>query len=294
MIFLLALLLYGLPTHVTSVTTSTCATNCMDPDNCPPDPTLTWMSCKNRPAAGQKWACQDPSITFPTVECLLADIKTCGNLGENTVFYSFGASTTDARSKFRGTLNPIGVMFDDALDEQYWTEVIWDPRFNLADATQVNNIDRWHVVAYRLSQAMAKGSTGDAYVVVPQRNGPAGGVGAYQLPPPNIRPNVWRTFEFPVLQQNSNIKRVLSVDVSNNYQATVDWESGNSGQQVLPVTDADSVAVPPLAAPCNAKFRRDTQACATTTACVMGTVAPRISQSTPTPTLSCVMQNEDP
>ena len=71
----------------------------------------------NRPAAGEKWACEAEDLIFPTVECILADMKTCGNVGENTVFYSFGANTVQARTGLRDGLTPKGTMFNDALDE---------------------------------------------------------------------------------------------------------------------------------------------------------------------------------
>ena len=72
--------------------------------------------CKNRPASGDEWACEKKDIGFPTVKCIREDIRTCGNVSENSVFYSFGMTTEEARIHVRDRLVPKGVMFQDTLD----------------------------------------------------------------------------------------------------------------------------------------------------------------------------------
>ena len=75
---------------------------------------------------GELWACQDPSIDFPTVECLLADIKTCGIIGTNgaqSVFYAFGV-VKQSIGALRDQLTPTGNVYYDMLDENYWETVM--------------------------------------------------------------------------------------------------------------------------------------------------------------------------
>lgn len=90
--------------------------------NPPPPPGVLpgakWRQCNARPPKGQKWACEDDGLDFPTVDCLVQDIKTCDLLnkdGASTIFYSFGVATKEARPKVRDKLDPHGVMFNDGL-----------------------------------------------------------------------------------------------------------------------------------------------------------------------------------
>ena len=102
---------------------SICQQNDDDPEPCPqPQPIPVpqdpkWRPCQNKPPEGDEWACQADDLTYPNVACILADMQTCGNVGENTVFYSFGVTTVMARTGLRDTLQPQGTMFNDALDE---------------------------------------------------------------------------------------------------------------------------------------------------------------------------------
>lgn len=78
-----------------------------------------WTPCKNGPWWLKKWACASRNIDFPTVECLKKDMETCGNVSSGpSIFYSFGAETVDVRKPIRDTMEPKGVMWNDALD---WT-----------------------------------------------------------------------------------------------------------------------------------------------------------------------------
>lgn len=96
-------------------------------------PTATDTKCKKTPPNGGQWESEkveyaptfDQSqqivtdifvlFSFPTVVSLKADMRTCGNIGPNTVFYSWGIGATAATS-FAKTLSPRGMTFNDALD----------------------------------------------------------------------------------------------------------------------------------------------------------------------------------
>ena len=103
-----------------------------------------------------------------------------------------------------------------------------------------------YVFVARLSQALAQGSSGTAYVAVMQHKSEKGGQGAYQLPKdpedPNY-PNVWRTYEFPALQRNSAVTSVISVAQNENWEPSRDWTK-DGGQEKLPFADADKLPVP--------------------------------------------------
>ena len=302
----LTCLLYLLGIHATYTLAGQCLSICRDPDDCPPEapqPSETppiWQTCPSGPANGAQWACQDSKIDFPTVECLVADMKTCGLIGaggRSTVFYSMGATTVQARTKFRDTLNPKGIMFNDALDENYWNKVFDAPKFHLDQA------ERTTILVARYAEAMATVSTGEAFIVVLKYNGDGGGQGAYQLPKDTSNPNVWRTYEFPTLQRNPAITKVTSVDLSNNQHQQVDWQPNNNDPQ-LPASDASDLVVPPAPPGCPQKVKRVAAACVTCitfatpggptgTVSVSGT-APATAGITPAPTASCTVQNADP
>lgn len=75
----------------------------------------TWVGCNGRLALGQEWACEDFALDFPTVDCLVQDIKTCnvvGKEGTSHVFYSFGTDTESARLNVRDKLNGKGTIFN--------------------------------------------------------------------------------------------------------------------------------------------------------------------------------------
>ena len=96
----------------------------------------------------------------------------------------------------------------------------------------------------RYSQAMALAARGTVYVVVLQRNGEGGGIGAYQLPNKPSPPNVWRTYEFPAIQhKNAAVTSVKSVDASNDFAISEDWINGEGGE-ILPFVDANDLPSP--------------------------------------------------
>ncbi|KAL8726756.1 MAG: hypothetical protein Q9181_005935 [Wetmoreana brouardii] len=302
----LSCLLYLLGIHVTYTLAGQCLSICRDPDDCPPEaaqPGETppiWQTCPGGPGNGAQWACQASDIDFPTVACLVADMQTCGLIGaggRSTVFYSFGATTVEARTKFRDTLNPKGVMFNDALDADYWDNVLNLPKFHMDQSARMT------ILVARYAEAMATVSTGEVFFVVQKYNGDGGGHGAYQLPTDTTNPNVWRAYEFPTLQRNPAVTRVTSVDLSNNQNQHVDWQPNNNDPQ-LPASGASDLVVPPPPPGCPQKVKRAAAACVTCitfatpggptgTVSVSGT-APATASITPAPTISCTLQNEDP
>ena len=302
--------LYLLSIHITFTLAGNCLSLCRDPDDCPPGPTQPnesppiWQTCPGGPATGAQWACQAPDVPFPTVACLTADMRTCGLIGQDgrsTVFYSFGVATVQARTQFRDTLDPKGVMFNDALDEDYWNSVLNDPKFHL----DING--RRAVLVARYAEAMATVSTGEVFLVVKKYDGEGGGQGAYQNPLPGDNTvNVWRNYEFPTLQRNAAVTKVTSLDLTDNLKRHVDWQP-NSGNEELPAHPADGLEVPDPPEGCAARRRkRQATACAT---CITfappggttGTISvsstattTQIANITPAPTISCSLQNEDP
>ena len=308
---LLIFLLYLFSIHTTYTLAGQCLSICRDPDDCPPSSARPsdWQNCPSGPANGARWACQASNIDFPTVACLIADMRTCGLIGQggrSTVFYSFGATTVDARTKVRDTLDPKGVLFNDALDEDYWNLVINVAKFHLYD-------DRRHAVfVARYAEAMATVSTGEVFLVVKNYNGAGGGQGAYQNPlPGDTNKNVWRSYEFPTLQRNAAVTQVTSIDLSDNLERHVDWQP-NSNREELPASGASDLPVPPPPPGCARRMKRQAAACVTCitfappggttgTISISGTravTAPatntQTANITPAPTISCSLQNEDP
>ena len=247
---------------------------CQNPfDMCDEEPEAnqrTWQQCMNRPAQGEQWACADPALPFPTVDCLVADMRTCGVVGQGgaqTVFYSFGCTTVIARTNVRDTLTPPGVMFNDALlgDDEYLRMIYTHPNYAMSDTTNKNpqGMTRQNVFVARYSEALATVSTGAILFVVNARdNGQqGGGLGAYQNPlPSDVIPNAWRTYEFPTLQRNPDVTSVTSIDATNGFTRTVDWQPNNNDEE-LPPSNAASLAVP-AAAVSKMKIKRDSSVCA--------------------------------
>ena len=74
-----------------------------------------WKACKDPPASDDGWACTTKGIDFPIVECLLEDMKRCGNIGVNSVFHPFGAATPQTRLGLRDKLVSQRTMYNDIL-----------------------------------------------------------------------------------------------------------------------------------------------------------------------------------
>ncbi|KAK3169721.1 hypothetical protein OEA41_009105 [Lepraria neglecta] len=247
-------------------------------DDVPVNP--AYRPCQNRPigqpdwklwAPEGGWACDQSKVDFPTVECLVADMKSCGNIGDNTVFYSFGASTPDARA-FRDTLQPQGTMFNDALDDYYSQYIInkvdkfglWQGQVKGTSGLNTD-LNRNDIFTGRYCEAMATASSGTAYLVVLNYNGDSvanqgGKPGIFQNPLPNTGPNQWRRWEFGTLQQNAAIMQIVSIDLAGimtssagipPYTQHVDWTSNGPGKPITdqqPTGNAGQIPLPPILA----------------------------------------------
>lgn len=197
-----------------------------------------WLNkCPN--GMPKKWACLDPKIAFPTVDCIVADIKACGTLDNNpALFYSFGATTIEVRTKVRDTLNPRPVMFNDALPQDWDNKIAAEPRFGL---TQGKLADpgfqrRYDAYVNRFSAAMAKAAQGEVIVVTKTRVSRNTGSGAYSLPDPQTpAENRWRLYEFPVAQRNAKVTGVVSYALEEKpLKKVIDFQPGVKGE-VLPM-----------------------------------------------------------
>ncbi len=105
-------------------------------------------------------------------------MKACGNVGTNSVFYSFGARTKDAKP-FRDSLDPQGTMFNDALDAAYVENVIQvaESKYSMADDANSGTdgpnkgMNRQDIYIARALEAFSQVSTDTAYVVILDYNG---------------------------------------------------------------------------------------------------------------------------
>lgn len=215
----------------TALGMGTCLSSLRDPDSIDsPAPVEIWTSAcpkfkGDAPPGG--WNCAKSTVKFPTVDCIKADMEACGMIGTGpTVFYSMGAGANKARIMVRDKLSPKGVMFNDALP-QAWTDALKVvTRFSLTSAKAQT------VMAAKISVALAELTSGEAIVVVKKRDGDFGGVGAYQDPDPDIDGNVWRDYEFPTLQKNSAVTKVICIGLEGE-QAGVhvtDWTRGGKDE----------------------------------------------------------------
>ena len=168
-------------------------------------PTATDTKCKNTPANGGQWESEKVEyvhtfdqtqqivadisvlVSFPTVVSLKADMKTCGNIGPNTVFYSWGIGAGPATT-FAKTLSPQGMTFNDALDFSFVEKMA---KFNLGAPSS----PRFILFVQRWEEAMASLLYGTVYLVVPT------GYGAYT--PPGTARNDWYFIEFPTVSCTS-------------------------------------------------------------------------------------------
>ncbi|KAI0185817.1 hypothetical protein EV127DRAFT_411837 [Xylaria flabelliformis] len=269
---LLILGLLGLAVPV--VLAGGCFSSVRDPDG---DPTIPnndkWAECKNPVPSTGGWACTNRNLAFPDLECIIADLKACGNIGAGaTIFYSMGATTVEVRQGFRDQLNPKGIMFNDALGSQWWKALQKErPDFNL-----VGQQARQDYLRNLFAIAMAQASSGEVFLATKSRVSEAdipGDPGIFQSP--TKFPNIWRQMELPNLQRNAAITAITHVNVSNNYQRTTDWRQGDGN--IFPLPDIDPNNPPAVVK------RQDT----VTDSCPL----PPSHQKSP---LSCELHNQDP
>jgi len=119
-----------------------------------------------------------------------------------------------------------------------------------------------------------------------------------------------RTYELPTLQRNPAVTRIVSIDVSNNFQYDVDWENGQSAagldSVLLLESAASSLSVPAVPARVR-KHRRDgdnaetdvpsiclVAATATNTNLGSKFSSPSITSPPAVPKPSCVSHDQDP
>lgn len=213
-------------------------------DPCPPTtpagpPVQPWLN-KCPKGMPKQWACLDPKIEFPTVECIVADLKACGTLDNSRVLlYSYGATTVEVREKVRDTLgDPRPVMFNDALPTEWDKAIFNEPRFGLTQGKiadpDVNK--RNEAFVNRFSSALTVAAKGQVIMVTKSRDSKYGGSGAYSKPnPADAKPNVWRNFEFPLAQRNPDVTQVVSYALDEDpLRPVVDFEPGK-GHEMLPM-----------------------------------------------------------
>ncbi|KAJ8123626.1 hypothetical protein ONZ43_g473 [Nemania bipapillata] len=292
------LLFLGLLAH--KATAGGCLSSIRDPDSDSDTPDNdVWVNCLNPEPEGG-WACTQPGLSFPNLECIKADIMSCGVLGRGpTVFYSMGARTFQARQGLRDKLTPPGVMFNDVLGSQWWEPVMARLDFHLEQQ------DRQDYFRNLFAIAMAQLSFGEVYLATKSRiseANPPGDPGIFQNP--LTLPNIWRQMELPNLMRNPAITSITHVAIDNNYQQTVDWRQGDDPNR-FPLPDIDPNNPPPVA-----MRRRDVEACPfppfssgtptptsllqTTLSTPVPTTSSQSSMITPAPSLSCELHNEDP
>jgi hypothetical protein len=203
-----------------------------------PAPANPWLN-KCPKGIPKTWACLDPKIKFPTVDCIVADLKTCGTLDANPVLlYSFSATTVEVRTKVRDVLNPRPVMFNDALPDDWHNKIKVVKRFGLQQGkiADPNVNKRNDAFVNRFSAALTKAAKGEVILVTKNRNSDFGGSGAYSMPnPKTAKENVWRTYEFPLAQRNPAVTRVVTYALTeNSLNKVVDFEPQGKKGAVLP------------------------------------------------------------
>jgi len=161
-------------------------------------------------------------------------------------------------------------MFNDALDEPYWNNVLRASRkFKLVDSSRGNdesslnyNMHRQNIFVARYSEAFAQSSTGTAYMVLLNYQGDAqydkGGLpGVFQNPLPNDKTNLnpnqftWGIHELPTLQRNAKINSIMSIDLDNKkatpppYAKHHDWPiAGPNAPPLRPKSNSNLIPIP--------------------------------------------------
>ncbi|KAF3037187.1 hypothetical protein E8E12_001945 [Didymella heteroderae] len=196
-------------------------------------PATQWLN-KCPKGLPKKWACLDPKIDFPTVDCIAADIVACGTLEKNpALFYSFGATTIEVRTEIRDKLSPKPVMFNDVLPQDWDDKITKEPRFGLLQGkiAEPGYMKRYDAYVNRFSAAMAKVAQGEVIIVTKTRISRNKGDGAYSLPDPQTpAENRWRLYEFPVAQRNPKVTSVVSYALEEKpLKKVVDFQPGVKG-----------------------------------------------------------------
>lgn len=153
-----------------------------------------------------EFECLKDHISFPTYDCIRKDLRACGLVGANSIFYSFGADYKDVKV-FKDSKK--GVVYNDAMGDEWWLLLGATPRFQLAYQP------RQDVLTARFSQAMASLTRGETFLALPADfMGHWTWRGAYTIPNPDGKMNMWRSFEFPQLQRNPLVTKITLIDVT--------------------------------------------------------------------------------
>ena len=147
----------------------------------------------------------------PAVNDLVPQLKAKGLAG-NTIFYTKPVPARQA-SGFAGSLHPIGQGFFSLVSSNQ--QLDWIDQCNVVGAGQNAPAEQNKLVP-RISQALAQGATGTAYILI--------SAGADINAPGTI----WGTIEFPTLQRNSAITQVIRVDPENTNSQSVVWTGGDT------------------------------------------------------------------
>lgn len=162
MLRLLSVLFILLGSHVLSVAAGQCFSDqSFEAQNPPAPPYDTGKPCR-QPPPGKLWACQN--LDFPTVDCLVADITTCGVIGANnapSIFYSFGVVQGQVGT-LRDQVVPEGNYYVNCYDDAYWTSVI-----SPMEATAGQG--RTNALIARSAEAYAKVASGEILVFIEDR-----------------------------------------------------------------------------------------------------------------------------
>lgn len=118
-------------------------------------------------------------------------------------------------------------MFNDVLPDEWFV----GPG-SVGEAVNLVAGGRQDLLVARYGQAMAELSNGEVFLVVPPAADP------YTIP--NKLPNVWRNYEFPTLQRNTDITKVTKVINAAPYESQTGWLPNDPNYAELPPSDADS------------------------------------------------------
>lgn len=177
------------------------------------------------------WISAQNGDLFSTVTEIKTEMQQYGNNGTGpTVFYSFGAKTSEARG-FRDTLNRQGIMFNDILPCGWFTG-----SGSVGEAVNLVAKGRQALLVARISQGMAELSHGEVFLVVPPDINP------YTILKDNCNatPNVWRQVEFPTIQRNSAITQVTKVINAAPYERQIGWLPNDPQYLVLTPSNAET------------------------------------------------------
>ncbi|KAJ3506538.1 hypothetical protein NMY22_g17218 [Coprinellus aureogranulatus] len=152
-----------------------------------------------------------PRGVCPSLEEIRTDIKArMKNGGQNTVFYTNPAKDDEALT-FALTLSPVGNTWNNVVDDKLFDDYTQKTTGNPPENRKIIN---------RISAVLAQEASGTAYLVT------KGG---------QIKPEgVWMKFEFPNIQRNTKVEKVIQYDLETKQQTEI-WVKGKAGNSLLPL-----------------------------------------------------------